>query len=118
VARKELTDAYQIAVDTQFLTSHACDLVKVYNSSSSGCSFFTASPDGKKALLQILSYANARGAPSRTVWVSRNYRSCGLWSLDAKGPTPLTGTASEEYFGSEYQIPAATPGYFALEFEV
>ena len=38
VARQALTDAYQVAVDTQLLTSHASDLVKVYNSSSSGCS--------------------------------------------------------------------------------
>jgi hypothetical protein len=118
VARKEFTDAYQIAVDTQFLTSHACDLMKVYNSSSSGCSVFTGSPDGKKAVLQILSYANARGSASRTVWVNRQFRSCRLWSLREGGPTVLAGSPSEEYFGFEYQIPPATAGYFALEFEV
>src|SRR5207248_202914 len=94
VARNELTDAYQVAVDTQFLTSHACDLVKIYNSSSSGCSLFTGSPDGKKALLQILAYANARGSAPRTVWVSRKFRSCRLWSLGTDAATPLPGSPS------------------------
>jgi hypothetical protein len=120
VARKALSDAYQVAVDTQFLTSHANDLVKVYNASSSGCSLFTGSADGKRALLQILSYANAGRSSSalRTVWVSQKYRSCRLWSIGADGPKPLEGSPSEEYFGMEYKIPQATPGCLALEFEV
>ncbi len=117
VAREELADAYQVAVDTQFLTSHASDLVKVYNSSSSGCALFTGSPDDKRALLQIVSYAGGRASALRTVWVNRTYRSCRLWSIGADVPTPLDGSPSEEYFGVEYQIPQATPGYFALEFE-
>jgi hypothetical protein len=119
VARQALSDAYQVAVDTQLLTSHANDLVKVYNSSSSGCSLFTGSPDGKKALLQILSYANAgRSSGLRTVWVSQRYRSCRLWSVGAEGSISLDASPSEEYFGMEYKIPQATPASFALEFEV
>jgi hypothetical protein len=121
VAREELADAYQVAVDTQLLTSHASDLMKVYNSSSSGCSLFTGSPDGKKAVLQILSYANMRSFGSsalRTVWVSQKYRSCRLWSIGADGPTPLEASPSEEYFGFEYQIPETAPASYALEFEV
>jgi hypothetical protein len=118
VARQALTDAYQVAVDTQLLTSHASDLVKVYNSSSSGCSLFTSSPDGRKALVQILSYASGgRASGLRTVWVSREYRRCLLWSIGADSGTPLEGSPSEEYFGVEYKIPQTTPGYFALEFE-
>jgi len=120
VARQELSDAYQVATDTQLLTSHANDLVKVYNGASSGCSLFTGSPDGKRALLQILSYANAGRLSSglRTVWVRQKYRSCRLWSIGAEGPTPLEASPSEEYFGFEYRIPQATPASFALEFEV
>jgi hypothetical protein len=118
VARQELTDAYQVAVDTQLLTSHASDLVKIYNSSSSGCTTFAGSPDGKKAVLQILSYASGgRASGLRTVWVSREYRRCQLWSIGADSATPLDASPSEEYFGVEYKIPQTTPGYFALEFE-
>ncbi|MBZ5585910.1 MAG: hypothetical protein LAQ30_27705, partial [Acidobacteriia bacterium] len=117
VAREELSDPYQVAVDTQLLTSHANDLVKVYNSSSSGCSLFTGSSDGKKALLQILSYASGRSSGPRTVWVGRKYRSCRLWSIGADAPMPLEPSPSEEYFGMEYKIPQETPASFALEFE-
>lgn len=122
VAREELTDAYQVAADTQVLASHANDLVKVYNSSASAVAFFTASPDRQKAVLQILTYAGGygggRGASARTVWVRDKYRSARLWHIGAAEPMPLKASPSEEYFGMEYQIPAGVPGYFALEFEV
>jgi hypothetical protein len=118
VARQELVDAYQVAADTQLLVSHANDLVKIYNSSSSGCTLFTASPDGRKAVLHALSYAGGRSSAARTVWVRQKYRSARLWQIGAAEPTPLEGSPSEEYFGMEYPIPTSTPGYFALEFEV
>jgi hypothetical protein len=123
VARQELSDAYQVAVETQFLVSHANDLVKIYNSSSAGCTLVTGSPDGKRALVQVLSYSGGnsgggRAAALRTVWAPQKYRSCRLWSIGGSGPMPLEGSASEEYFGMEYPIPQETSGYFALEFEV
>ncbi len=118
VARKELSDPYQITVDTQFLLSHRNDLMKIYNSSSSGCTRFTASPDGKKAVLQALSYASGRSAGLRTVWTRQKYRSAQLWLIGA-GPAPIEPEPSEEYVGVEYHLPvtAAQP-YLALEFEV
>ena len=116
VARKEITDPYQVAVDTQFLLSHRNDLVKIYNSASSGCTRFTASPDGKTALLQCLSYADRGRGGLRTIWVRQRYRSTRLWTIGAQ-PVPLDAEASEEYVGVEYHMPANAPqSYFALEF--
>jgi hypothetical protein len=118
VAKSDLTDAFQVAVDAQFLVSHANDLVKVYNSSSSGCTLVMGSPDGKRALVQVLAFATGRGSSARTLWVREKYRSASLWSIGSPTPLRIEPVPADEYFGMECQIPAAVPGYFALEFEV
>jgi hypothetical protein len=120
VARGDIADAYQAVVDIQFLVSRANDLFKIYNSSSSGCATFTAAPDGRRAALQVLSYAGGFGggrSSARTLWVNERYRTARLWAIGAAAPTPLDPIPSEEYFGVEYQIPPAVPGTFAVEFE-
>ncbi len=119
VARQDLSDPYQIAVDAQFLVSHRNDLMKIYNSSSSGCTQFASSPDGRSAVLQGLSYSTGRGGGGlRTVWVREKYRSARLWLIGAQ-PAPLESEPSEEYAGIEYRLPAtAAQPYFALEFEI
>jgi hypothetical protein len=118
VAKGELTDAYQVAVEAQFLVSHANDLVKIYNSSSSGCTLVMGSPDGKRALVQVLAFATGRGSSARTVWVREKYRAASLWSIGAAAPLRIEPVPADEYFGVECQIPSAIPGYFALEFAV
>jgi hypothetical protein len=117
VAKGELTDAFQVAAEAQFLVSHANDLVKVYNSSSSGCTLVMGSPDGRRALLQVLAFATGRASSARTVWVREKYRAASLWSIGADAPLRIEPVPADEYFGVECQIPAAVPGYFALEFE-
>ncbi len=119
VARQALSDPYQVAVDAQFLLSHRYDLVKVYNAPSSGCTRFTASADGRKALLQCLSYADAgrRWGGLRTIWVREKYAKTQLWGVGLQ-PAAINAEPSEEYTGMEYHIPAAAPrSYLALEFE-
>lgn len=118
VAKEQLADPSTVAADTQLLVSHANDLVKIYNGSSSGCTLFLASPDRRKAVLHALSYASGRSSGVRTVWIQQKYRSARLWTIGAAEPAPLTGAPAEEYFGMEYEIPPTTPGYFALEFDV
>jgi hypothetical protein len=117
VARDAIDDPYQVAVETQLLLSHRNDLVKIYNSPSSGCTRYTASPDGKTALLQCLSYADGRRAGLRTIWVRDKHRSTRLWTIEAP-PLALDAHTSDEYTGVEYHMPAnATQAYLALEFE-
>lgn len=115
LARKGITDPYQVAIDTQLLLSHRNDLVKIYNSGSSGCTRFTAAKDGRTALLQCLSYADRGGLP--TIWVRRRYRSTRLWTIEARAAA-LQPETSEEYAGVEYHLPANSPPYLALEFQV
>jgi hypothetical protein len=119
VAKEDVSDPWQFAVDTQFLLSHRNDLMKIYNSSSSGCTSFTASLDGSEAVLQGLSYATARGRSRlQTVWIREQYRRARLWLIDAE-PVSITPEPSEEYFGWECHLPeSADQPYFALEFEV
>jgi hypothetical protein len=117
VARKAIDDPYQVAVETQLLLSHRNDLVKIYNSPSSGCTRYTASPDGKAALLQCLSYTDGRRVGLRTIWVRDRHRSTRLWTIDAP-PVALDAHTSDEYAGVEYHLPAnVTQTYLALEFE-
>jgi len=117
VARKAIADPYEVAVDTQFLLSHRNDLVKIYNGATSGCTRYTASADGKTALLQCLSYADGGRAGARTIWVREKYRSARLWAIGAP-PAPLNGQPPDDYMGAEYHLPANAPqNYVALEFE-
>jgi hypothetical protein len=76
------------------------------------------SPDGKRALVEVLAFATGRVTGSRTVWVREKYRGASLWSIGAAEPVRLEPMPADEYFGVECRIPAAVPGYFALEFEV
>ncbi len=116
VAKAELSDPWQFAVDTQYLLSHRNDLMKIFNSSSSGCTSLAASPDGKRAVLQGLSYAGGRSS-LRTVWIQQPFRNARLWLIGGE-PAPLQGQPSDEFTGMEYHLPAnAAQPYFALEFE-
>jgi hypothetical protein len=117
VARKEIDDAYQVAVDAQLLLSHRNDLMKIYNSPSSGCTRYTASPDGKTALLQCLSYADSSRAGLRTIWIRDRYKRARLWMIGAP-PGTMNGQPSDDFAGVEYHLPADAPQtYVALEFE-
>lgn len=117
LARKAIDDPYELAVDAQFLLSHRNDLVKIYNSASSGCTRYTGAPDGKTALLQCLSYADRFRMGLRTIWVRDTYRTAQLWAIGAR-PTPVDPQPSDEYAGMEYRLPANAPlAYVALEFE-
>jgi hypothetical protein len=117
IAKEAIDDPYQLAAETQLLLSHRNDLVKIYNSPSAGCTRYTASPDGRTALLQCLSYADSRWAGLRTIWVRERYPSTRLWTLDAPAAA-LEAHPSEEYTGVEYRVPEkATQAYLALEFE-
>jgi hypothetical protein len=117
VAQQELGDPYQLVADTQSLVSYENDLVRLFNPSSSGSCQFTGSPDGKQALLQLLTYAGARGTPSlMTVWTRRKFRSARLWSIDGGEPAILKQAAAEDG-GMEFYLPPLAAAYVAVEFE-
>ena len=120
VARQAISDPYQVAVETQLLLSHRYDLVKIYNAPSSGCTRFTAPAEGRKALLQCVSYADGgRGGGSglRTIWIREQFAKARLWGIGID-PVSIGAEPSEEYTGMEYHLPTTAPrSYLALEFE-
>ena len=119
VARQALSDPYQVAVETQFLLSHRHDLVKIYNTPSSGCTRFTAPAEGRKALLECVSYADGGrgGGGLRTIWIREPFAKARLWSI-GNDPVSIGAEPSEEYTGMEYHLPTAAPrSYLALELE-
>jgi len=116
VARNAIDDPYQLAIDAQLLLSHGRDLVKIFNSPSSGCTRYTASPDGRTAVLQCLSYADRWRFGPRTIWLRDGYRSARLWTIGAPAAA-MQGQPAEDYAGVEYHLPENAPkSYLALEF--
>jgi hypothetical protein len=119
IAKSDSIDPYQVAVDGQFLVSFRNDLVRYYNTGSTGCTQFTLSPDGKKSVLQGLAYADRRGGGPRTVWVPKKYRSARYWVIGSEA-APIQAEPAEEYPGFEYHMPAeiSSQSYLAMEFEI
>jgi hypothetical protein len=118
VSKEELMDPYELAGDTQILLSHGNDLMKFFNSSSSGCTQYATSPDGRKALLQGISYASGRGGSGpKILWVRQRYSSARMWLMDAAQAVSIEQKPAEDYSGSEYHLPAEAQAYLAVEFE-
>jgi hypothetical protein len=117
-ARTPMQDPYLLAGDAQSFLSHSNDLVKFFNGASSGCAKYTASPDHKKALLQVLSYASARQAGRTSVWLRDQYRAAKLWTLGAAAPRPVDVVRAEDFEGWECHLPAtSSDSYLALELD-
>ncbi len=117
VAKSELLDPWEVAADVNTLVSYGNDLFKFFNSSSTGCNYYTVAPDGKSAVLHGFSFAPPRGV--RTAWLRDKHLGAKLWTIGAAAPVPLKPVPAEHFSGEEYQLPAgAIQNYIALEFEV
>ncbi|HUP03302.1 MAG TPA: hypothetical protein VMU19_04900 [Bryobacteraceae bacterium] len=137
VVKQDTPDPWEFVTKAQSLVSHADDSAKLFNASASGGFTFTSSPDGKRALLQLLSYANYGGGGGRggagrgpggagagtvplsslaTAWTRLKYRSAQLWTLESAAPAKVEVAACEDG-GTEYHLPAMS-AYLALDFEV
>ncbi|MGQ9633680.1 MAG: hypothetical protein ACUVXB_05485 [Bryobacteraceae bacterium] len=121
IARANVVDPYEAAIDIHGLFSRANDLVRLFNTATSGGLFYAGTPDGKRTLLQLVNYTAgggrgnpAAGTPNVTVWVRRNYRAARMWTMETAEPAPLTAVPADS--GYEYHI-AALPPYAAIEFE-
>jgi hypothetical protein len=118
IAKEELVDPYQAAVDIQGIFSRANDLVRMFNGTAAGGVNYTTSPDGKKALVQVLNYSGGGrggGAANVTLWMRRGYRSARLWSVAGTEAAPLKAVSADG--GYEYHIDLM-PSFAAIEFEV
>jgi len=112
LARTDLNDPYLLASDTAILVSHRYDLLRFWNGGALSA-YYSASPDRKRGLVQILFYAN-RPADDVTVRVSGPYRTARLSTLD--NPAPQPAHCEQQPGALEIHLPGATR-YAALELE-
>jgi hypothetical protein len=118
VAKADLGDPWTTVVEIESMLSHANEAVKLFNASASGGFTYSGSPDGKRSLVQVLSYASGgRGGGSSdvTAWTRDKYRSAKLWTIDRAEPVSLTVVPCEDG-GTEYHLPTM-PAYIAMELE-
>jgi len=110
-AKSAFDDPWEIAQESVLLVSHRYDLLRFWNGGSVG-SYFSMTPDRKRALVQILFYAG-RGYDDAGVRVVGNYRSGKLWTLDGK-------VSNLAMFPRKDAVELHLPGvaeYFAAELE-
>jgi hypothetical protein len=110
-AKSAFDDPWVIAQESVLLISHRYDLLRFWNGGSVG-SYFSMAPDRKRALVQILFYAD-RGPEESGVRVAGNYRSGKLWTLDGR-VSNITMVPQKD--AVELHLPAVSP-YVAAELE-
>jgi hypothetical protein len=110
VSTEDSPDPYNVAGDAHILLSHGNDLFRLHNPGSI-LAFYSASNDGRRDLLQLVSYATRRTAPI-TVWLKSPARGARLWTLNEARPQQLD--MHREGGGYEFHI-APFSVYAALE---
>jgi hypothetical protein len=117
VAKEEPGDPWVFVNHTAELLSHANDVAKLFNAGASGGINLAGSPDGKRAVFQILSYASyGRQTTMATAWTRRKFTSARVWTVEAAQATTVAPALCEDG-GTEYPLPPIPP-YSALELEV
>ena len=81
VAKDAFDDPYRIAQDSCVLVGHRNDLLRFWNAGSFNCRL-SASSDEKRALLQMVLYANMRSNGNPTISVAGRYRTAKVHTLD------------------------------------
>jgi hypothetical protein len=103
-------DPWQFANDAVIVISHRHDLVRFWNAGSAGSSYLV-SPDGKKAVVQLLFYAN-RGPDAASVRVAGPYRKV---KASMVGVLEIAGVTTEAQKDAlEVHLPQVSQ-YVALE---
>lgn len=119
VAKADLKNAYLLANDSVVLVSHQYDLLRFWNGGAVG-SFFTMTPDRRRALVQMLFYVD-RGnlqhggmGDEITVSVAGRYRSARIRTLEQPSPHELEMEPLKD--AVELHFPAVSP-YAAIELD-
>jgi hypothetical protein len=88
ICKDRSPDPFMIARDVHMLLGRAYDVARFFNLAAF-LSHCTASPDGKRELVQVVSFAIRFAEDVATVWVPGKYASARLWSLGPAGPSPI-----------------------------
>lgn len=96
VAKQNWDDPYTVARDVHMLMSRRHDHVHLYNAPSTN-SHATISPDGARAVVQLLNYSMRTPAWPVTLAVRKRYRHARLWTPGASGPAELKMIGESEW---------------------
>jgi hypothetical protein len=94
--------------------SHRNDLLRFFNTGTLNC-YYTASPDGRKSVLQIINYAMRMFGSPVSIAFTRRFRAARIWKLEDTGSTPLELFPTEDG-GVEIHLPTFDI-YAAVELE-
>jgi hypothetical protein len=111
-AKAAFEDPYVLANDAVLLVSHRHDLLRFFNTGSVG-SFFTVTPDRRRAIVHLLFYADI-GPDATAVQVAGAYKRGRMWTLDGTEPRPIEMIAQKD--AVELRLPSVSQ-YAALELE-
>jgi len=103
-------DPYLWAQDSVLLVSHRYDLVRFWNCGSAS-SYYAVSPDGKRAVVHLLFYAN-RGPDSASVRIAGRYREVKASTIDRPQMSRVDCELQKD--AMEVHLPQV-PQYVALE---
>jgi hypothetical protein len=112
LAQAEFADPYALANEAVLIVSHRYDSVRFWNAGSAGY-HYTAAPDGKRAVVQMLFYTD-RATTSVTARVAGKYRTVKLWTLDGQEPRPIEMDLQKD--AVELHLPSVSQ-YAAAELE-
>jgi hypothetical protein len=111
VSKAGSPDPFMIARDVHMLLGRTYDVARFFNLSAF-VSLCSASLDGSKEVVQIVSFAIRFANDLATVWVPGKYASARLWSLDSPNPAALEMVA--ENGGTSLLLPPV-PVYAGIE---
>lgn len=102
-------DPFEVAVQTHLALSRRNDLLRLWNDGSMNV-YYTASPDGREHLVQLINYAATNSSDAVTLGLARTYKSAVLVTLDdAPKDLPIRPVRA----GIEIQLPPF-PVYAAI----
>jgi hypothetical protein len=102
-------DPFQIAADAHKQMGRLHDLLRLWNDGSLNANY-TASPDGREHLVQLINYAAAPSSDQITLGLARAYKSAVLTTLD---DPPKALAIHSVRAGIELQLPPF-PVYAAI----
>jgi hypothetical protein len=112
-ARESWQDPYRVAEEVHLLMSRRNDLFRLGNGASmSVCC--TGSSDGRRTLIQLVSFDRRPSRVPVSLWVRPHFRAARLWRLGSSEPMILSAKA--EQGGQELSLPPFTT-YAAVELE-
>jgi hypothetical protein len=112
-ARESWQDPYRVAQEVHLLMSRRNDLFRLGNGASIAVCC-TGSSDGRRTLIQLVSFDRRASRMPVSLWVKPHFRAARLWMLDSSEPMRLQAKAEQS--GQELSLPPFAT-YAAVELE-